>query len=198
MSRRHATLFLVLLLIVGCSPRVPVAPAALRGQDPHATAPGDWRGRGRIEIHGFNQRFSAGCLVRGTLSTARAVFLSDEGLVLADLELGPAGLTVHRLVPALRPRVETLAGLIAPYVRLDETQRGWRRGVLRAATAQDVRRYGGDPLLLRRIDGRGWPLTVGDYVPVAGGLVPRLVTAHGPLGVGLRLRLVEVGPLTPP
>ena len=197
MTLRIAALLVALLLVVACSPRVPVAPRSARGQDPHAAAAGEWRGRGRLEIHAFGQRFSAGCLLRAQGGGARAVFLGDEGLMLADLEVSPAGVTVHRAVDALRPRVDALAALIAPYARLEE-QRAWRRGVLHARTAQDARRYGGDPLLLRRIDGRGWPLSVGDYAPGAGGLIPRLVAAHGPLGIGLRLRLTEVGPLTPP
>lgn len=197
MIRRSAILVL-LLLLAGCSPRVPVAPATARGQDPHATAPGDWRGRGRIEVAALGRRFSAGCLVRGKAGAARVVVLSDEGLVLADLEIGPAGLTVHRVTQAFQPRVARLAGLIAPYARLPEAQRTWRRGVLRATTAGDVRCYGGDPLLLRRIEGRGWPLTVSDYAAVAGGWVPRLVAADGPFGAELRLRLTELGPLGAP
>lgn len=194
---RRVALLVVLAFVAGCSARVPSAPAAARGQDPHAAAPEAWRGRGRVELSGFGRRFSVGCLLRGTAAGARAVFLSDEGVVLADIEVGPAGLTAHRVVPALRPRLAVLAGLIGPYVRPPERRRAWRRGVLRADTVLDRRSYGGDPLLLRRIDGSGWPVTVADYAPAAGGLVARRVVAHGPLGTALRLHLVELAPLTP-
>ena len=182
-------------LLGGCSPRVPIAPTAARAQDPHACATGPWRARGRAELAGFGRRISVEFVLRADDGGARAVFLSDDGVLLADLAIGAAGLTVHRIVPALRPRAVYLAALVAPYARLPEPRRSWVRGVLRAETAHDVRRYGGDPLLLRRIDGPGWPVTVADHAAVAGGLVPRLVVAEGPLGAELRLRLVELAPL---
>jgi len=185
------------LLLVSCRPRVPIAPTAARTQDPQAMAPGDWRGRGRIEASGFGRRLSADCLVRVQANGVRAVLLSDDGVVLADLEIAASGSIQHRLADPLASRTAQLNGLIAPFTHLPETQRTWRRGVLRAVTAQDVRWYGGDPLLLRRIEGRGWPVTITDHAPVAGGLVPRMIVADGPLGIELRLRLVELSALTP-
>jgi len=182
---------------VGCAPRLPPTPSAARAQDPYATAPGDWRGAGRLTLSGFGRRASVGVLMRVRAGVARAALVEDGGLVLADLEIGGAGVVVHRLAADLRPHQAVLVDLVAVYARLPEPERAWRRGALRARTAQDRRSYAGDPLLLRRVDGAGWPVHVADFVTVAGGLVPQRLVADGPFTAELRLTLSEVIALAP-
>jgi hypothetical protein len=185
-------------VLAGCAARVPAAPVAARAQDPRAADPGDWRGRGRLRAGGLGPGLAADCLLRVAGGRARAVFLSDEGLLLADVEATDEGPVVHRAAPGLGDRAILLATLIAPYARPPETLAGWRRGVRFARTTSDRRLSGGDPLLLRRVDGPGWPVTVSDYRPAAGGMVPRSLVADGPFTLELRLLLTEVDRLAPP
>lgn len=59
-----------------------------------------------------------------------------------------------------------------------------------------TRWYGGDPVLLRRVEGGGWPLQISDYRMTPLGLMAHHIRADGPLGAEITLRLdtVEVLP----
>jgi len=55
-----------------------------------------------------------------------------------------------------------------------------------------TRWYGGDPVVLRRVEGDGWPVEISDYRVTSVGLMAHHVRAVGPLGAELSLRIDTV------
>jgi hypothetical protein len=198
-TRRHSLLLaagtLVLLVLAGCDPRVEPVPASARGQTPRSAPTLAWVGRGRLEVVTPGRRFSGMAIVRGLGDgSARAAFLSDEGLLLADLTASAAGCTVHRAIDDLKDALPLLGRMVAQAYaapRADEA-RAWRGDCLAAAAGKDTRWYGGDPVLLRCVSGDGLELRLEDYRPLGRELLAHEVRAEGPLGITIRLTLSSV------
>ncbi|MBA3848210.1 MAG: hypothetical protein H0X45_16390, partial [Planctomycetes bacterium] len=178
-------------------------PEAARAQAPRAGAEEAWNGRGRFTVVAPGHALDAEFVVRadpggeGRSPEVRLVLLADAGVLLADVSLTAAGATVHRAVDDLRERAGDLARLLDPWLpAAPDAARSWRDGRLIERAGARRRWFGGDPLLLRRVDEDGWPLTVADYRLSGEALIAREIVADGPWTVEMRLRLVEVR-LTP-
>ena len=192
--RRLALLALVGLVIAGCSPRVPEVPASARSQTPRASALTAWVGKGRLEVVAPGKRLSGTAILRSLGDGAvRAAFLSDEGILLADLTAKDGTYTVTRSVTDMERALPHLGRLVAQaYARVDDTTRTWDDDRLRASVGDAIRWYGGDPVLLRAVEGGGLDLLVEDWRMVGADLIPHEARAEGPFGITIRLRLTEL------
>lgn len=192
--RHFALLILVCVFIAGCSPRVPEVPASARGQTPRAAALTAWVGKGRLEVIAPGKRLSGTAILRSLGDGAvRAAFLSDEGILLADLTAKDGAWTVTRNVPDMERALPHLGRLVAQaYARVDDTTRTWDDDRLRAQAGDAVRWYGGDPILLRAVEGGGLDLLVEDWRMVGADLIPHEARAEGPFGITIRLRLNQI------
>lgn len=154
---------------------------------------------------------------RGT--TLHYALIADGGISLAEgqipralgevtvIEPGPNGLSVAHLIP---PKVHPdVIDHIATFERLfteayqagpplDSTWDGDRRRQDRRETSStpgaagaiiSTRWYGGDPVLLRFVEGGGWPLEISDYRLTPVGLMAHHLRAAGPLGAELTLHI---------
>ncbi len=195
-------------IVAGCA-RVPPTPKAAQGQQPRAGAEVAWNGRGRFTVVAPGRAVDAEFVVRsdpggdGQAPEVRLALLADAGVLLADVSLTPSGVTVHRVVDDLRERVDALARLLDPWLPpTSGATRSWDDDRLIERAGERRRWFGGDPLLLRRVDGDGWPLTVADYRLSGTSLIAHEISADGPWTVEMRLRLVEVrltpAPTSPP
>ena len=124
----------------------------------------------------------------------RATFLSDEGLLLADLTARDGTWTVAKSVADMERALPHLGRLVAQgYARVDDsTARTWDDGRLCAQAGDAVRWYGGDPILLRAVEGGGLDLLIEDWRMVGIELIPHEARAEGPFGITIRLRVTEV------
>lgn len=192
--RRFALLALAGLVITGCSPRVPEVPASARNQTPRAAALTPWVGKGRLEVVAPGKRLSGTAILRSLGDGAvRAAFLSDEGLLLADLTAKDGSWTVARSVADMERALPHLGRLVAQaYARIDDATRTWDDDRLRADVGDATRWYGGDPLLLRAVEGGGLDLLVEDWRMIGTDLIPHEARAEGPFGITIRLRLSEL------
>lgn len=192
---RFALSVLVGLVLAGCSPRVPEVPASARGQTPRAGALGAWVGKGRLEVVAPGKRLSGSAILRSLGDGAvRAAFLSDEGLLLADLTARDGTWTVARSVADMERALPHLGRLVAQaYARVDDAgSRTWDDDRLQARAGDALRWYGGDPVLLRAVEGGGLDLLVEDWRLVGADLIPHEARAEGPFGITIRLRLTEI------
>ena len=194
---RRPTLLCVILglaLSTGCSPRVPAVPASARAQDPRAAPTTPWVGKGRLEVVVPGKRMSGTAILRSLGDGAvRAAFLSDEGVLLADLTAKDGTWSVTRSIPDLERALPHLGRLVAQaYARVMEGERTWDDDRLQAHAGDALRWYGGDPVLLRAVEGGGLDLLVEDWRPLDGGLFPHEARAEGPFGITIRLHLSEV------
>lgn len=185
---------LVGLVIAGCSPRVPEVPASARSQTPRAAALTPWVGKGRLEVVAPGKRLSGTAILRSLGDGAvRAAFLSDEGLLLADLTATDGTWTVTRSVADMERALPHLGRLVAQaYARVDDTTRAWNDDRLRAEVGDAIRWYGGDPVLLRAVEGGGLDLLVEDWRMVGAELIPHEARAEGSFGITIRLRLTDI------
>ena len=193
--RRFALLALVSLVIAGCSPRVPEVPASARGQTPRAAALTAWVGKGRLEVVAPGKRLSGTAILRSLGDGAvRAAFLSDEGILLADLTAKDGAWTITRSVADMERALPHLGRLVAQaYARVDDAgSRTWDDDRLRAEAGDAIRWYGGDPVLLRAVEGGGLDLLVEDWRMIGTDLIPHEARAEGPFGITIRLRLSDV------
>ena len=193
--RRIALILIGCVVIAGCSPRVPEVPASARGQTPRAGALTAWVGKGRLEVVAPGTRLSGTAILRSLGDGAvRAAFLSDEGVLLADLTAKDGTWTVTRNVADMERALPHLGRLVAQaYARVDDAgSRTWDDDRLRAASGDAVRWYGGDPVLLRAIEGGGLDLLVEDWRMIGTNLVPHEARAEGPFGITIRLRLNDI------
>ncbi len=194
--RRLILLALMLSAIAasGCGPRVAPVPDAARGQTPRAAPTTAWIGKGRLEVVAPGRRVSGTAILRSLGDGAvRAAFLSDEGLLLADLTARDGTWSVTRSIPDLERALPHLGRLVAQaYAAVAEGEPTWDDDRLRIQTGDALRWYGGDPILLRAVEGGGLDLLVEDWRPLAIGLFPHEARAEGPFGITIRLRLTEV------
>jgi len=186
----------VVLFLSACVPRdVPPVPAASRDQQASGGGPRvAWRGEGRLEIARPGLRQSVAVWLRVTPGAqggeVRAALVGDGGVQLADLALADGSVVVHQVVGDLRERAALLATVIGQaYGAFPGEARTWQDDRLRGGSAGVTRWYGGDPLLLRRVEGIDWPLVLADYRLVGGRLIAHEVRAEGPFGSEIRLRL---------
>jgi hypothetical protein len=77
-------------------------------------------------------------------------------------------------------------------VRREEVRRDTGSIPGRGSALVATRWYGGDPVLLRRVEGGGWPLELSDYRPTPAGLMAHVVRADGPFGAEITVRLDSV------
>lgn len=194
-AMRHVVLSILgCVVIAGCSPRVPEVPASARQQTPRASAVTAWVGKGRLEVVAPGKRLSGTAILRSLGDGAvRAAFLSDEGLLLADLTAKDGTWTVTRSVADMERALPHLGRLVAQaYARVDDATRTWDDDRLRADVGDATRWYGGDPVLLRAVEGGGLDLLVEDWRMIGSDLIPHEARAEGPFGITIRLRLNEV------
>jgi hypothetical protein len=176
-----------------CSPRVPEVPAAARGQTPRAAPITPWIAKGRLEVVAPGKRLSGTAIVRSLGDGAvRAAFLSDEGILLTDLTAKNGSWTVTRSIPDMERALPHLGRLIAQaYAQVADNERTWENDRLRATAGDAVRWYGGDPILLRAIEGGGLDVLIEDWRPLGAQWLPHEARAEGPFGITIRLHVTE-------
>lgn len=116
--------------------------------------------------------------------SVRVALIADEGVLLADLTSDGTTTTVTKAIPDLASTAARLGWFVHQAWGEQHTagqlqavgQPQWHDGHWRTAapstTAPDAQRlYGGDPLLLRRIEAQSADLNVGDYRPWGNGLL---------------------------
>jgi hypothetical protein len=192
---RHVVLLILgCVVIAGCSPRVPEVPASARDQTPRASALTAWVGKGRLEVVAPGKRLSGTAILRSLGDGAvRAAFLSDEGILLADLTAKDGTWTVTRSVADMERALPHLGRLVAQaYARVADITRTWDDDRLRAEVGDAIRWYGGDPVLLRAVEGGGLDLLVEDWRLIGAELIPHEARAEGPFGITIRLRLNQI------
>jgi hypothetical protein len=192
---RSGWLALLLLLAGGCSPRVDAVPESARGQIPRSAPNAPWQGKGRLEVAMpvAGLRISCTAIVRGMGDgSARAVFLSDEGITLADITAAAGAYSVIQSIPALDNALPHLGRMFAQAFAAPPSEvRSWVDDRLIAIAGDDERWYGGDPLLLRCVTGHQFDVYLEDYRQLGGELLAWEVRGEGPLGLTLRIRLQE-------
>lgn len=183
-------LALIALCLLGCSPRVPDVPHSARSQPPRAAPTKAWFGQGRMELVVPGRRISCTALVRGLGDgRARLALMSDEGLQLVDLTTTSDGYEVTQAIEEVKQALPHLGRLARHAFALPPETRAWEGGLLVAKSGEDTRWYGGDPLLLRAVEGPGLDLVLEDYRPLGGEMLAHEARAEGPLGITLRIRL---------
>ncbi len=189
----HWCIGLMVLWLSGCSPRVPEVPAAAQGQTPRAAPTTPWIAKGRLAVVAPGKRLSGTAILRSLGDGAvRAAFLSDEGLLLTDLTAKNGSWTVTRSIPDMERALPHLGRLIAQaYAQVADHERTWDNDRLRATAGDAVRWYGGDPILLRAIEGGGLDLLIEDWRPLGAQWLPHEARAEGPFGITIRLHLTE-------
>jgi hypothetical protein len=192
--RRAALILIACVAVIGCTPRVPEVPQSARGQTPRAAPLTPWVGKGRLEVVAPGKRLSGTAILRSLGDgSVRAAFLSDEGVLLADLTAKDGAWTVTKNVADLERALPHLGWLVAQaYAEVDDGERTWDAGRLRAQAGDAVRWYGGDPLLLRAITGSGFDVLVEDWRMTPTAILPHEARAEGPFGITIRLRLTDV------
>lgn len=193
--RLGVVVIIAVLCLAGCSPRVPSVPESARGQTPRAAPTTPWVGKGRLEVVAPGKRLSGTAILRSLGDgSVRAAFLSDEGLLLADLTAKDGTWTVTKSVADMERALPHLGRLVAQaFARVDDAAtRTWDDDRLRADAGDTIRWYGGDPVLLRAVEGGGLDMLVEDWRMVGTDLIPHEARAEGPFGITIRLRMNDV------
>lgn len=172
-------------VLTGCG--AGVAPAGfardqpLRGGSVDAT----WQDRAArcIVVTAFTRISCRAVIRRLPGGTVRVALVADEGILLADLSCDGTTTTVTKVIPDLASTAARLGwlvhqtwGLQQPVDLKTAGQPQWHDGHWRTAapspTAPEAQRlYGGDPLLLRRIEAHSVDINIGDYRPWGSGLL---------------------------
>ncbi len=196
-------LLIALVVLTACGPRVAPVPESARGQTPRMAPTSPWQGRGRLELVAPGKRISCGAIVRGLGDgSARVAFISDEGLLLADLSLKPGSWEAITAIADLKDALPHLGRLAAQaFAAAPTEERQWQDDAIAAKAGKQVRWYGGDPVLLRAVTGGGLDLLLEDWRMVGTELVPCEVRGEGPFGITIRIRLdptsLKLGKLAP-
>lgn len=182
----------VALLLLGCGARIAPIPAAAREQTPRDGAPpGPWRGHGRLEVTAPGRVISGDLHVRVRGDHVLVAIIADGGVRLLDGTVTVDAVHVGNVVDDLAPHAPGILALASAWLPLSGDA-AWHGDHRIRRHAEQRRHYGGDPVLLRRIDGTPWPVRIEDYRPFAGdGLLAHALTGEGPFGVRLRLRLLD-------
>jgi hypothetical protein len=198
-----------LLLVAGCGPTIPDIPQAARAQTPRAAPRSPFFGQGRLELVVPGKRISCTALVRGFGDgRARLALMEDvSGMQLADLTATADGYQVTQAIDEVRKALPQLGRLVrhAWGLPADPPERlEWHDATLAVHVGPDTRWYGGDPVLLRAVEGDGLDLSIEDYRPLGTTteLIAHEARAKGPLGITIRIHLdpsqVWPRPATPP
>ena len=140
---------------------------------------------------------SCTALVRGLGDgRARLALMSDEGLQLADLTSTADGYETNQALDDLRKALPALGRMLrqAYATPVEQGRRQWCDGRLAGLSGKDTRWFGGDPVLLRAVQGDGLDIVIEDYRPLSassgsGELLAREVRAAGPFGITIRIHL---------
>jgi hypothetical protein len=185
-------------VLAGCASRIPSIPETARDQPPRAAPSVPWFGQGRMELSVPGKRLSCTAFVRGLGNRqARLVLMSDEGLQLADLRSTADGYDVIAALPDLNKALPHLGRLLRQAFALPPEERSWSDDRIAARNGGSTRWYGGDPVLLREVEGDGLDLVIEDYRQIGPELVPFEARASGPFGITLRIRLSMARLLAP-
>jgi hypothetical protein len=172
-------------LLVGCADRGPEIPDTARDQVPQGAPDRRWFGEGRLELKAPGKRLSCTALVRGLgHGRARMALVTDEGVQLADLTAGPDGCTVNQKLEVMDRALPILEFLLRQAWTAhgdDHPQANDHR--LQVIDAEDTRWYGGDPVLLRAVEGPGMDLVISDWRPFGEKLLPYAAVAHTGFGL---------------
>lgn len=110
--------------------------------------------------------------------SVRVALIADEGILLADLTCDGTTTTVTKAIPDLASTAARLGWFVHQAWGQAHTvvNPQWGDGHWRTAAASSVapdaqRLYGGDPLLLRRVEAQSADINVGDYRPWGSGLL---------------------------
>ncbi len=195
---RVAVVVVIALALTSCGGRGPEIPPFARAQIPHAAPDTRWFGEGRLELVAPGKRLSCTALVRGLgHGQARLALVSDEGVLLADLTAGPAGCTVNQKLAAMDRAIPLLERMLRQaWTAHDGDKPTPSHDRLAMTDGLDTRWYGGDPVLLRAVEGDGLDLDIGDWRLFGDTLLPWAVTGHATLGiVTVTIHLNKVRPL---
>ncbi|MBA3710040.1 MAG: hypothetical protein H0W83_14620 [Planctomycetes bacterium] len=191
-------LALLIVLAAGCGVRVPEIPSSARAQTPRAAPAVPWFAPGRMELVLPGKRVSCTAYVRGLGNgQARLVLLSDEGLQLLDLQSTDDGYQVIQAIDDLKKAVPHLGRLLRQAFALPPEKRRWEDDRIAAASGGSTRWYGGDPVLLRAIEGDGLDIAIEDYQPLGGELLAHEARATAPFGITMRIHLGDARLLPP-
>jgi hypothetical protein len=185
---------LVLLVCVGCTPSVPTAGFA-RVQ-PLPTAVGAWTNAdARCLVEMPTRRISCRAIIKRQADGAvRLALITDEGPLLCDVTADQTGATVHQTIPDLTKAAPWLgrAAWLAWGQPSTPGEPIWDDDRLRLNQPDVTRWYGGDPLLLRRVDMGMSTVVIGDYRLLDGQLRPHRADLMAPLmSISLRLAVPE-------
>ena len=87
--------------------------------------------------------------------------------------------------------VSASTGKRTPVAQVADNERTWENDRLRATAGDAVRWYGGDPILLRAIEGGGLDVLIEDWRPLGAQWLPHEARAEGPFGITIRLHVTE-------
>ncbi|MBA2481376.1 MAG: hypothetical protein H0V44_12000 [Planctomycetes bacterium] len=180
------------LLCAGCGLRIPEIPQAARTQVPRAAPTAPWFGEGRMELVVPGKRISCTAYVRGLPDgTARIALLSDEGLQLMDLQSTADGFQVNQAIDDLKKAVPHLGRMVRQAFAHPAEKRHWDDDRIAAVSGDVTRWYGGDPVLLRGVEGDGLDLAIEDYRLLGDELLAHEVRATAPFGITMRIHLTS-------
>jgi hypothetical protein len=187
---RMLALVMVLAGLIACGSRVAPIPQAARMQVPAEGGPTwAWRASGRLELDAHGRRLSADVHLRCRPDQAILIaIIADGGITLLSGSVTDDDITIANCVEDLRPHAQAILALADAY-RSSAVESNWV-GEHREARIGKVRRaYGGDPVLLRRIDGHDWPIRIEDYRRVDDAWIAHALIGEAPWGVAVSIRL---------
>jgi len=181
------------LLICGCTGAI--SPSCLaRSQVPAGGSPAEiWTDtQARFELEAPGRRISCRAIIRRLDDgSIRLALITDEGPLLADLTVNQHGVQENSCIDSLHKVLSVLGRLAYQAWGTPAEQRAWENDRIRATTKEGYERwYGGDPLLLRQVDGQGSTVVIGDYRVWHGSLLAYCAETSG-LGYSFRYRLSD-------
>jgi len=202
MRMRFCICVCIATMLNGCFVPAPRIPPTAEDQTPRAGPSAAWGARGRLSLNLPGRAIGLAAFLRPSeAGEVRMVLMEDGGLMVADISHAGSGTVVHHcrdeVIDAL-PVLEALTAAVWTPSHPDAMQ--VRTGLKYEDDGAWRRWYGGDPVVLRYVHGRGWPMTVGDYRVAEGLLIAHRVYADGPWGTELTLELEAVtqGDAPPP
>jgi hypothetical protein len=187
-----------LVVVSGCGLRVPEIPQAARAQTPRSAPTGAWVGEGRMELAVPGKRISCSAYVRGLEDgTARLVLVSDEGLQLLDIRSTAESYEVTQALEDVKKALPHLGRMLRLAFAHPPERTRWDDDRIAAESGGSTRWYGGDPVLLRAVEGDGMDIAIEDYQPFGDQLLAHEARATAPFGVTMRVHLTQARALPP-
>ena len=110
--------------------------------------------------------------------SVRVALIADEGILLADLTCDGTTTMVTKVIPDLASTAARLGWFVHQawgeqhcVIKPEWRDEHWRTSAPSPVALDAQRLYGGDPLLLRRIEAQSADINVGDYRPWGSGLL---------------------------